>query len=74
MSLVAGYMVPHPPLIVPDIGKGEEEQILETTLAWLAPDRLGEFCGMVEHICGIFGEYREIARQRAAELRERFGL
>ncbi len=41
---------------------------------WLAPDRLGEFCGMVEHICGIFGGYREIVRQRAAELRERYGL
>ena len=41
---------------------------------WLAPDRLGEFCDMVEHISDIYGEYGEIAGQRAAELRERFGL
>ena len=41
---------------------------------WLAPDGLGEFCDMVEHISDIYGEYGEIAGQRAAELRERFGL
>ena len=41
---------------------------------WLAPDRLSEFCGMVEHICSVYGKYRTIAGQRAAELRERFGL
>lgn len=41
---------------------------------WLAPDRLGEFCDLVGHICSIYGKYRTIAGQRAAELRERFGL
>ncbi len=41
---------------------------------WLAPDRLSEFCGMVEHICGIYSEYREIAERRSAELREKLGL
>ena len=41
---------------------------------WLAPDRLGEFCGMAAHICDIYGKYEELALQRAAELRERFGL
>ena len=41
---------------------------------WLAPDRLDEFCDMVGHICSVYGKYRTIAGQRAAELRERFGL
>ena len=41
---------------------------------WLAPDRLLEFCSMVEHIVGIYGAYEKIAVQRAAELREKFGL
>lgn len=34
MSVIAGFMVPHPPLIIPDIGRGEEKQILGTTLAY----------------------------------------
>ncbi|MBR4422231.1 MAG: AmmeMemoRadiSam system protein A [Erysipelotrichaceae bacterium] len=34
MSILAGFMVPHPPLIVPAIGKGEEAQIKETTAAY----------------------------------------
>jgi AmmeMemoRadiSam system protein A/AmmeMemoRadiSam system protein B len=34
MPILAGFMVPHPPLIVPAIGKGGEEQILETTRAY----------------------------------------
>ncbi len=41
---------------------------------WLAPDRLSEFCSMVEHISEIYGEYERIVRQRAAELREKYGL
>ena len=27
MSIVAAFMVPHPPMIVPDIGRGSEKQI-----------------------------------------------
>lgn len=30
MSLLASYIVPHPPLIVPDIGRGEERKISKT--------------------------------------------
>jgi len=33
-NLVGGFMVPHPPLIIPDIGKGSEEQISETIRAY----------------------------------------
>ena len=32
--ILAGFMVPHPPLIIPEIGKGEEEQIRETINAY----------------------------------------
>ena len=34
MSVLAAFMVPHPPLIVPEVGKGEEEQIRETSQAY----------------------------------------
>ncbi len=34
MSVLAAFMVPHPPMIVPDVGKGTEKQILETTRAY----------------------------------------
>lgn len=33
MSIVAAYTVPHPPLIVPAVGRGEEAVIAETTAA-----------------------------------------
>ena len=31
MSIVGAFMVPHPPLIIPTVGKGEEKQIRKTT-------------------------------------------
>ena len=34
MAIQAAFMVPHPPLIVPEIGRGGEEQIRETTAAY----------------------------------------
>ncbi len=34
MSILAAFMVPHPPMIVPAVGRGSEEQILETTHAY----------------------------------------
>lgn len=34
MAILAGFMVPHPPMIVPDIGRGSEAQIRETTEAY----------------------------------------
>ncbi len=49
MSVIAAFMVPHPPMIIPEIGKGTEKQIEETTRAYekvageiaaIAPDTL----------------------------------
>ncbi len=34
MSIQAAFMVPHPPMIVPQIGRGSEEEIAETTAAY----------------------------------------
>ena len=34
MPVLAAFMVPHPPLIVPEIGRGSEAEILETTRAY----------------------------------------
>ena len=34
MAVTAGFMLPHPPLIVPAIGKGEEQAITDTQEAY----------------------------------------
>lgn len=34
MGIIAGFMVPHPPLIVPDVGRGSEEAVRETIDAY----------------------------------------
>ena len=34
MSVLAAFMVPHPPMIVPEVGRGSERQIAETTQAY----------------------------------------
>ncbi len=34
MSILAAYMVPHPPMIVPAVGRGSEAQVKETTEAY----------------------------------------
>ena len=34
MAIVGAYMVPHPPLIIPEIGKGKEKQIKKTSDAY----------------------------------------
>lgn len=34
MSVISGFMVPHPPLIIPEVGKGEEQKIEETINAY----------------------------------------
>ena len=34
MSIVAAYMVPHPPMIIPEVGRGSESQITETIRAY----------------------------------------
>ena len=43
MPLVAGFMVPHPPMIVPAVGRGSEAQVEETARAYRrVAQRIGE--------------------------------
>jgi len=45
MGITAGFMVPHPPMIVPDIGRGSEAQIDETTRAYeRVADEIAALC------------------------------
>ena len=30
MSLIKSYIVPHPPMIIPEVGRGDEKQIIDT--------------------------------------------
>ncbi len=39
MGILASFMVPHPPLIVPDVGRGGEEKVRETINAYEAVAR-----------------------------------
>ena len=34
MPILAAFMVPHPPMIVPQVGRGSEKQIERTTKAY----------------------------------------
>ena len=34
MPILAGFMVPHPPMIVPAVGRGSEKQVEKTTRAY----------------------------------------
>ena len=34
MSIIAAYVLPHPPLLLPEIGKGEEKKIQLTSNAY----------------------------------------
>lgn len=40
MGISAGFMVPHPPLIIPDVGKGEEKKIQKTIDAYQRAARI----------------------------------
>ncbi|MFA6666940.1 MAG: AmmeMemoRadiSam system protein A [Bacilli bacterium] len=35
MSIIAGFMVPHPPIIIPEVGRGEEKKASATISAYL---------------------------------------
>ena len=35
MSILAAFMVPHPPMIVPEVGRGSEEQVMATGKAYI---------------------------------------
>ena len=45
MGISAGFMVPHPPLIIPDVGRGEEKKIQNTIDAY---QRIAEKIGRLQ--------------------------
>lgn len=45
MGISAGFMVPHPPLIIPDVGRGEEKKIQKTIDAY---QRAAEMVGRLQ--------------------------
>ena len=53
MSIVAGFMVPHPPLIVPDIGRGGEEDMRELS-GWVSGLKNPDGDGIPLHISRFF--------------------
>ena len=40
MAIIAGIMVPHPPLIIPDVGRGQQVRIKDTVEAYHQAARL----------------------------------
>lgn len=45
MGILAGFMVPHPPLIIPDIGQGQEKTIQKTIEAYKkVAEKIGGLC------------------------------
>ena len=34
MPIIGAFMVPHPPIMLPEVGKGEEKKIQDTTDAY----------------------------------------
>ena len=43
MGILAAFMVPHPPIILPEVGKGEEKKIADTVRAYQeVGKRIGE--------------------------------
>lgn len=72
MGIIAAYMVPHPPLIVPDIGKGEEKKIQKTVDAFLeVARRIGEqrpdTIVLISPHQVMYGDYFHISPGRRAE-------
>ena len=72
MSILAAFMAPHPPMIVPEIGRGSEGQIEETTKAYrqvareiaeLAPETIV----IISPHSVMYGDYFHISPGKGAE-------
>ena len=51
MSIISGYMVPHPPIAVHEIGRGEEKKIQDTLDAY---DAVAKDIARQHHVFGLF--------------------
>ena len=77
MSILAAYCVPHPPIILPEIGRGEEGKIRRTTealsriakeIAQLKPDTI---ILITPHMV-MYQDYFHIAPGKTAEIKVSF--
>lgn len=83
MGITAAYMVPHPPLIVPAVGRGGEKEITETTVSYervaqeiakISPDTIviisphSVMCGDYFHISPGEGAVGSFARFGAPQV------
>ena len=79
MGITAGIMVPHPPLIIPEVGRGEERTIIKTIeayreaaafVAYSAPDTVV----VISPHSTLYGDYFHISPgERASGSFARFG-
>jgi len=72
MSVLAAFMVPHPPMIVPEIGQGSEQQITETIRAY--EQAAGEIAALAPETIVItsphsilYGDYFHISPGKGAK-------
>ena len=72
MGISAGFMVPHPPLIIPDVGRGEEKKIQKTIDAYkkaaeavgrLQPETIVLLSPHQDHVCGLFPHFAREGRK-----------
>ncbi|BBF43504.1 extradiol ring-cleavage dioxygenase [Lachnospiraceae bacterium KM106-2] len=80
MNVLASYLVPHPPIIIPAVGKGEERKLASTTAAYekvakdieeLNPDTIV----IVSPHSMLYGDYFHISPGKRAEGSfEKFGV
>lgn len=72
MGILAAFMLPHPPLIVPEIGRGEEKKIQRTVDAYhRSAQRMGELCPetiiVVSPHQTMYADYFHISPGRSAK-------
>ena len=72
MPILGAFMVPHPPMIVPDIGRGSEQQVCQTSRAYeqaaeeiaaLAPETII----IISPHCIMYSDYFHISPGRRAK-------
>ena len=87
MAILAAFMVPHPPMIVPAVGRGSEQQIQKTIdayeqvadeIAALAPETIiitNHHESAFGHVRGLFSYFARKGRQgRLRAVQSRAGV
>ena len=72
MPIIAGFIVPHPPMIVPDVGKGSESKVETTIASYKAVAKeIAELCPDTVIVSSphsvIYGDYFHISPGKGAK-------